>query len=68
MNRVCDMVLLDTKEDVILVLPPYCKYCMQRKLSCIQVIGEISENEINQLRNLNVRIVKVKCECNYPVP
>jgi hypothetical protein len=64
---VTDMILLEGKEDIILVVQPYCKHCMGSKLDCIKVIGEISGNEINQLRNLEVRIVKVRCECRCRV-
>jgi hypothetical protein len=57
------MILLHSKEDIIMVMKPYCTKCLNDKLSIIQNLGEVSNNEISDLRHYGVRLVRVKCAC-----
>jgi hypothetical protein len=57
------MILLHSKDDIIMVMKPYCDKCLRMKLSIIQFLGEVSNNEISEMRQYGVRLVRVKCAC-----
>lgn len=60
-----EMIVVRSKEDVILVMNPCCNVCMEVKLPVIKVVGTVVSHEIVELSKCyGVKLVRIKCECS----
>jgi len=63
MTSTCDMVLVGSNDDIVLVVKNFCIKCANEKLDILKIFQITIESE-NELKKLGVRGYNIKCICN----
>ena len=59
-----DFILLASDQDFLLALKPYCLKCLRRKKDVLKVITSVTDKEAQQIANMGIQCVSVKCVCH----
>jgi hypothetical protein len=57
------LVIVETPNDAVLVLKPYCKKCATNKLSAIKYCSISLQDAKELIKNYNIKACKINCEC-----
>jgi len=62
MSSVCDMVLVGSNDDIVLVMKNFCMKCADEKLDILRIFQISKESEM-ELKKMKVKGYNIKCHC-----
>ncbi len=58
------LAVVDTDEDIVIILKPYCHNCAVKKLNILKIYDVSKQDASDLIKNYKIRGCRIKCECS----